>query len=79
MAAARGSAKVAVPTWTARRAGEDQLGGVPAVATPPTPMIGRSGHGGVHVVHGADGDRVDRRSGQPAAAGAQRRGGGARS
>ena len=70
---ARGSANVAVPTCTATAPASSSSAASHPEATPPTPTIGSVGERRVDVVHGAHGDRVDRRAGQPAATGAERR------
>ena len=56
-----------------RRAGEQQLGGVPAAGDAADTDDRQVRVGGVDVVHGAHGDRVDRPARQAAAAGAERR------
>ena len=78
-AGARGSANVAVPTCTARGAGEQQLGGVGAADHAADPDDRQVGQGGVDVVDGAHRDGVDGRAGQPAARGARTRAGSRRS
>ena len=73
LAGARGSANVAVPTCTATAPASSSSVGVPARGDAADADDRQVGQGGVDVVHGAHGDRVDRRAGQPAAAGAERR------
>ena len=70
---ARGSTKLAVPTCTALAPARISSTASQPLATPPTPMIGRSGRAAWTSKTVAHRDRMDRPAAVPAAAGAERR------
>ncbi len=70
-AGARGSAKVAVPTWTASAPAASSSAAAAPVPTPPTPDDRDPGQGGPAFVDGPHRDRVDGRARQPSSAAAE--------